>query len=558
MSTPTGAITVAWNHAWGGAAERRSTDLSRSGAHVPVQDLVAEARTGSLEAFETLYRTHQAGIYAFIRSQVREADLAADLTQQTFVRAWEALPRLRASGAFRGWLHRIAANLVRDEAKSGRARLEVSVSALTENEDDPPVEFVSAKTTEMIAVENELRSEVRAALNRLSPEQRAVVVMHHLEGMSVAEIAGRLASRRAPSCPDWRAQEKPCANGSRGMWRWMMKCSEVKRRLAEYQLGGGSLWARARLRRHWRDRAACRAQEAALARTGQLLSQLELDLPPDYGWATVRARIVYLLPRPRPPSGSALGGGRGVDAGAVADGRIRPPHAESDGAGDACGSDRAGRPGYEGGRGPAFVRTLFGALGRSGRDGLAVGVGGGRLVKRVWPLLLILLGTATLAGAEESAWKEVWRSEEAPSHVSLSGQVRTMIAAEGAASRGMAQVWVANGKDAVRLHRRRPPLVHARRRRASHSAASGYQAGAGSAAAAIGLRPRGGGTQLRGAAGAHGHSPGPPGGRHRDRTQGRRETTVAAVAGSGHFFSAEARAARARRAGGERDGVRVR
>ncbi len=192
MSTPASATTAVWDNAWGSAPGGGSTHLSRSGARIPVQDLVAEARTGSLEAFETLYRTHHPGIYAFIRSQVREAELAADLTQQTFVRAWEALPRLRASGAFRGWLHRIAANLVRDEAKSGRARLEVSVTALTVDEDDPPVEFVSAKTTETIAVENELRSEVRSALGRLSPEQRAVVVMHHLEGMSVTEIAWAL------------------------------------------------------------------------------------------------------------------------------------------------------------------------------------------------------------------------------------------------------------------------------------------------------------------------------------------------------------------------------
>ncbi len=195
MLTPASATTAVWENAWGGAPEGVSTHFSRSGARIPVQDLVAEARTGSLEAFEALYRTHQAGIYAFIRSQVREAELASDLTQQTFVRAWEGLPRFRASGAFRGWLHRIAANLVRDEAKSGRARLEVSVSALTGDEDDPPIEFVSAKTTEMIAVENELRSQVRIALNRLSADQRAVVVMHHLEGMSVTEIARALDVR---------------------------------------------------------------------------------------------------------------------------------------------------------------------------------------------------------------------------------------------------------------------------------------------------------------------------------------------------------------------------
>jgi len=160
-----------------------------------LHDLVAEAQTGSVEAFEALYRAHQSGIYTFIRSQVREAELAADLTQQTFVRAWEALPRLRALGAFRGWLHRIAANLVRDEVKSGRARLEVTVTSLAGDDDEAEIEFPAADTAETVVVANELRDQVRAALAHLPAEQRAAVVMHHLEGLSVTEIAHALGVR---------------------------------------------------------------------------------------------------------------------------------------------------------------------------------------------------------------------------------------------------------------------------------------------------------------------------------------------------------------------------
>ncbi len=161
-----------------------------------VQALVAQAQTGSLEAFEALYRAHQSGLYTFILSQVREAEMAADLTQQTFVRAWEGLPRLRATGAFRGWLHQIAANLVRDEVKSGRARLEVSTSALRPEADDPEIEFpASEPQPEEVALSRELQGQVRAALAQLPAEQRAAVVMHHLEGLPVAEIARLLGVR---------------------------------------------------------------------------------------------------------------------------------------------------------------------------------------------------------------------------------------------------------------------------------------------------------------------------------------------------------------------------
>jgi len=148
--------------------------------------LVERARRGDINAFEALYRECQAGVYSFIRGQVGKADLAADLTQQTFIKAWESLPRLREAGAFLGWLHRIAANLVKDEVKSGHARLEVAASEMPDN---PIMIRSSSPGPEATLADEELRAAVWAALGELSAEQRATVVMHHMEGMSVAEIA---------------------------------------------------------------------------------------------------------------------------------------------------------------------------------------------------------------------------------------------------------------------------------------------------------------------------------------------------------------------------------
>ena len=162
-----------------------------------VEELVTRARSGEVDAFEGLYRRYQAGIHTFLRSQVRDVELAADLTQDTFVRAWESLPRLRKVGAFRGWLYRIAANLVRDEVKSGRARLEVTESALaaTESRAVPEAAARTADGPEDAVVSEEMREEVWRALETLPPEQRAVVVMHHMEGMGTAEIAEAMRVR---------------------------------------------------------------------------------------------------------------------------------------------------------------------------------------------------------------------------------------------------------------------------------------------------------------------------------------------------------------------------
>ncbi len=189
-----------------------------------VEELVLRAQSGDVEAFEALYRQNQAGIYAFIRSQVRQLELAADLTQDTFVRAWQALPRLKRPGAFRGWLHRIAANLVRDEVKSGRARLEVTETSLApEDQEAPRLDNPAAECEqpEQQLLSGEMSQEVWSALDELSAEQRAAVVMHHMEGMSVAEIAeamgvrpGTIMSRLARAREALRARLSQYVEGS--------------------------------------------------------------------------------------------------------------------------------------------------------------------------------------------------------------------------------------------------------------------------------------------------------------------------------------------------------
>ena len=162
-----------------------------------LEDLVPQARAGDMGAFEALYQRHQAGIYMFLRSQVHDAELAADLTQQTFVRAWESLARLREPGAFQSWLHRIALNLVRDEAKSGRARLEVVATDLGDERTGAAVGEAAARdpTPEALALSSELRDRVWQALGSVSAEQRAALVMHHMTGMSVGEIARAMKVR---------------------------------------------------------------------------------------------------------------------------------------------------------------------------------------------------------------------------------------------------------------------------------------------------------------------------------------------------------------------------
>jgi RNA polymerase sigma-70 factor (ECF subfamily) len=84
-------------------------------------DLVEQARGGSRPAFEALVRRYQKAIYFLCLRYVRDHDVAADVTQRTFIRAIEGLPELRDTGVFREWLFRIGVNLALNTVTPSRS-----------------------------------------------------------------------------------------------------------------------------------------------------------------------------------------------------------------------------------------------------------------------------------------------------------------------------------------------------------------------------------------------------------------------------------------------------
>jgi len=145
-------------------------------------ELVARAKAGDIPAFEQLYRQYSARIYNFARQLVGSADDAQDATQETFVKAWNALPGLRKEATFGVWLHRIALNVCRDlgRRESMEAPAEIRESS-----------FGNHDTNELSGriVASEINDAVHKAIESLSPEHRLVVVMHHVEGLDISAIA---------------------------------------------------------------------------------------------------------------------------------------------------------------------------------------------------------------------------------------------------------------------------------------------------------------------------------------------------------------------------------
>jgi RNA polymerase sigma-70 factor, ECF subfamily len=156
----------------------------------PDAALVEHARQGDQQAFAILYRRYQRVIYSLIRHLTSDEEAAADLTQETFIKAWHALPRLRTNCAFSGWLRIIATNLVRDRGR--RRRPETTITDHTTEDGlelDPADEGLGPE--ERLTL-HERRCRIREAVARLPEQQRLVVVMHHFEEMPVADIAASL------------------------------------------------------------------------------------------------------------------------------------------------------------------------------------------------------------------------------------------------------------------------------------------------------------------------------------------------------------------------------
>lgn len=143
--------------------------------------LVERAMGGDQEAFSTLAAEHVDGCYRLAYRILRDTHRAQDATQQALLGAWRDLPTLRDPERFEAWLHRLVVHACYVEARSQRrwvARVRVIREDLTTEPD--------------VARSVAARDELEDAFRRLTPEQRAVVVLHHHLGYPLTEIAATL------------------------------------------------------------------------------------------------------------------------------------------------------------------------------------------------------------------------------------------------------------------------------------------------------------------------------------------------------------------------------
>jgi RNA polymerase sigma-70 factor (ECF subfamily) len=88
------------------------SDFERAKRQADERELVASAASGSVPAFEQLYRSHSGRVYGLCLRMTRDPTTAEDCTQDAFIQAWRALPTFQQRSHFSTWLHRIAVNAV--------------------------------------------------------------------------------------------------------------------------------------------------------------------------------------------------------------------------------------------------------------------------------------------------------------------------------------------------------------------------------------------------------------------------------------------------------------
>jgi len=159
--------------------------------------LIQRAQAGDAAAFEALVRPRLDRCFRIAWAILSSDADAADAMQEALVAVWKQLPRLRDPAAFDGWVNRVVANTAITQRRKRGRRKEVQVreaAADTDHVSTPTFESVAEQAlirddTDRIAE----RDSISSAFQRVRPEDRALLVLHHVDGRSVAEIARMLA-----------------------------------------------------------------------------------------------------------------------------------------------------------------------------------------------------------------------------------------------------------------------------------------------------------------------------------------------------------------------------
>jgi RNA polymerase sigma-70 factor (ECF subfamily) len=157
--------------------------------------LVERVKAGDVKAFEMLVVKYRRRIERLIGRMVRDVDLVPDIAQETFIRAYRAIPQFRGESAFYTWLYRIAVNTAKKQLMELKRDPLVTESArASRDEEDEGTsrvenELSDGETPDAVLASKQIASAVNFAIEALSDDLRQAITLREIEGLSYEEIA---------------------------------------------------------------------------------------------------------------------------------------------------------------------------------------------------------------------------------------------------------------------------------------------------------------------------------------------------------------------------------
>lgn len=150
-------------------------------------ELVKKSQLGDRSAFEQLVLRHQELVFSLAYKLTGNREMANDVAQEAFIRAWKAIEKFRGDSTFSTWIYRITVNTAWTLRKKAKKHNTLNIDETYE-----PIVIDEKKDPEMVAINSDLSSVLSKALNNLPVEQRIIVELKNIEGRSHKEIADYL------------------------------------------------------------------------------------------------------------------------------------------------------------------------------------------------------------------------------------------------------------------------------------------------------------------------------------------------------------------------------
>lgn len=155
-------------------------------------EIIKSVLDGNIEAFESLVRAYEKTVYNLALRMTGSVEDAQDMTQETFIKAYRSLHTFRADSRFSVWVYRIASNVCRDFLRAKSRRAAVSLTVGEEGEECELEICDDSASVDRALTDSLTRDAMRRGLEALGEDQRQILLLREINGLSYDEIAATL------------------------------------------------------------------------------------------------------------------------------------------------------------------------------------------------------------------------------------------------------------------------------------------------------------------------------------------------------------------------------